>query len=169
MRPTTNRHRSLWRLEQRHPQDRLADEFTQHIARWRHHCACVGIAEQPFDGHVLCERCSAASPHRGRSDGDGYVSSRHFSFEDAQHRCVTWMFKVVDQIVNTCGKTVSVDLHRGDLRAQGRQAFAEALTQMLNRALLRWVAVPATAARQIPSATAAEPRLNNGSTTCSMA
>ena len=38
---------------------------------------------------------------------------------------------MVDQIVDTCGKTISVDLHRCDLCAQSRQAFAEALTQML--------------------------------------
>ena len=38
---------------------------------------------------------------------------------------------MVDQIVNTCGKTVSINLHRRKLCAQGRQAFAEALTQML--------------------------------------
>src|SRR5262249_2978193 len=47
-----------------------------------------------------------------------------------------WTLEVVDQIVNTCGKTVSVDLHRCDLRAQGRQAFAEALTQMLESSAL---------------------------------
>jgi hypothetical protein len=38
---------------------------------------------------------------------------------------------VVDQIVDTCGETVGIDLHCRELRAQSWQAFAEALTQML--------------------------------------
>src|SRR4029077_7953471 len=40
-------------------------------------------------------------------------------------------FEVVDQIVDTRGEAISVDLHRCELCAQSRQAFTEALTQML--------------------------------------
>src|SRR3974390_3677934 len=96
----------------------------------------MGIAEQPFDGHVLRERCAAAGPHRAGSDGDGNLSSRRFRFEHAQHRRVTWTLKMVDQIINTCGETVSIDLHRCDLSPQSRQAFAEASTQMLESSAL---------------------------------
>jgi transposase len=125
-------------LEQRQPQHRLADELTQDVASRRHDRAGVSIAEQPFDGHMLRERGTAARPHRRRSDGDGGVSCCRLGFEDAQHGRLAGMLEVIDHVVDARRKPVRVDLHGCKKRAQCRQAFAEALAHVYrHRRLLR--------------------------------
>jgi hypothetical protein len=37
------------RSEQGHPENRLADELAQNVARWRHDNTGVGVSEQAFD------------------------------------------------------------------------------------------------------------------------
>ena len=88
----------------------------------RHHGAGVGIAEQPFDGHVLCERCTTAGSHRGGSDGDGHVSVAALDLrKNVAPSCHVGAQGGRDQIVNTCGKTVSINLHsRRKLRGHNR-------------------------------------------------
>src|SRR5215216_2535376 len=71
------------RSEQRYSQNGLADEVAQNIARRRHHCARMGIAEQSLDGKVLGKRGAAAHPHRRRRDGDRDLASSRLALEHA--------------------------------------------------------------------------------------
>ena len=82
---------------------------------------------------------NAAPPqvaHRRRGDADRDVAGRGLGFEHAQHRRVPRPLEVIDEVVDARREPIGVDLHRRELRAQRRQALAEALAQMLEPGVL---------------------------------
>src|SRR5205085_8106559 len=118
-------------LEERHSQKQLGDELAQYVARWGHDGARVRIAEQAFDAHMLGERRTPANAHCCRGDGDGDIACRRFCFKHAQHGCLAGLLKMLNQIVDARREAVGINLHGRELRAQCRQALAEALAEML--------------------------------------
>src|SRR5713226_9580980 len=129
-------------LEQRYSQNGLADELAQNIARRGHHSACMGVAEQSLDGHMLGKRGASAPAHRRRGDGDSDITRRRLALKHAQHGGFSGALKVIDEIVDARRKPVSVDLHRRKLRAKRRQALAEGLAQMLETSALEMSCSP---------------------------
>jgi hypothetical protein len=64
-------------------------------------------------------------------NADGHIACRGFALKHAQHGSLARLFKMLDQIVDARRQPVGINLHRRELRAQGRQALAEALAEML--------------------------------------
>src|SRR6516225_11445912 len=103
-------------LEERHSQKGLANELAQHVASRRHNSARVRVAEQAFDTHMLRERGTAANAHGRGGDADGDVASSRFAFKHAQHGGLARALKMLNQIVDTRGKSVCLNLHGRELR-----------------------------------------------------
>ena len=152
------------------PRRRLADELAQHVAGRRHDGARMRIAEQTLDVEVLGERCAAAGPHRRRRDGDRGVARCGLA-----SRARAASSSPADARDDRQDRRGAPRAHRcRSASSQAARASVGRLSPRLcprcsKRAPLRCVAVPATAARQSPSATAVAPRLNSGSTTSSIA
>ena len=62
---------------------------------------------------------------------DRGIARSGLAFEHAQHRRLPRPLEMIDNVVDARREAIGVDLHRRKLRAQGRQALAEALPEML--------------------------------------
>src|SRR5262245_13567578 len=91
----------------------------------------MGVAKQPLDAGMLRERSATTDAHRGGSNFYSDVARRSLGLKHTQQGRVARLFKMIDQIIDASGEPVRVDLHLGDLRAQGRETFAQALAEML--------------------------------------
>jgi hypothetical protein len=76
---------------------------------------------------------------------------------------------MTDDVIKAGGEAVGLDLHACKLRAQGGQALAETFPEMLETSAFEMGRRAGDGGATEPSATAVAPRLNNGSTTSSMA
>jgi len=67
---------------------------------------------------------------------DRSIGRSRFGFEHTQHCHLPRPLQMIHQVVDASRQTICFDLHRRQLGAQCRQAFAQRLTQMFEASCL---------------------------------